>query len=767
MSYSREFYAATDVSASCFVFASAGSGKTKILVDRYVKSLFLGIKPQEILCITFTNAAVFEMESRISSVLEKLYVNKDGFTEEYLRETLGLDDISKTDIEKAEGLFFEFQNNLNHLKIVTIHSFCQSLLQQFPYEAGIRPNFKILDENESIELLQEAKNKVLNTISKDVLKRLAKTISIKTLEEFVNKIYQLSYKFVNFFNKHYSIEEYIVDLSRLFHFRSKRDFSSCQKEFIETFLKGEDLDEVYLTKTGTLRKRIPFPNDSISKEIAEIVLENSENIKKAQTIDKTCNFLKLVEEIIKEYEILKGSQNALDFSEVLYRTKYLLTKSCAKEFVISRVCSSIKSIMIDEAQDLSHIQWELISFFSEDILTNSQSDGTIFVVGDIKQSIYRFQGADCKLFADFYRDCLDIFKKSGKILKTIYLDISYRTLPEILKHVDNIFEGSVSLKYLAADIIEYKKHKPFRKFPQGIFEIINTEDANPSRIAEEIIKRKTEDSLILTRSRGDLSEGILKELSNKGIEIAPPDRVKLLESFLVLDILAIADICMNQNNDYALACLLKSSYFFESPLSNKDLFSLCFNRSLSVFENLQAQFPEKYEYMQGVISLYEENALGKFFYHLASRATNLSISDRNVLSGFMDKVTKFSKNNSDNIPEFVEYIRKNDLEIVNQNNSKNALRLSTIHGAKGLEAKTVFLLNFPLEVDKQKTKFIFDDDLFVVKPSQKELFPEIFGMIENEYEEEKAELYRLLYVAMTRPRDNLYIINQVKTTAEN
>ena len=124
MKYQEQFYEATDVRYSCFVFASAGSGKTKILVDRYVKSLFLEVKPSEILCLTFTNAAVFEMKSRISKILEKLYLNEDNFTESYLRDVVGISHPSFRDIEHAGRLFLKFQDDLSDLKILTIHAFC-------------------------------------------------------------------------------------------------------------------------------------------------------------------------------------------------------------------------------------------------------------------------------------------------------------------------------------------------------------------------------------------------------------------------------------------------------------------------------------------------------------------------------------------------------------------------------------------------------------------------------------------------------------------
>ena len=130
----------------------------------------------------------------------------------------------------------------------------------------------------------------------------------------------------------------------------------------------------------------------------------------------------------------------------------------------------------------------------------------------------------------------------------------------------------------------------------------------------------------------------------------------------------------------------------------------------------------------------------------------------------MDEVTKFSKS-SENIPEFLTYFRTSDIEITNQKPSEKIIRLSTIHGSKGLEADTVFLLDFNLAADKSKINFLFSDDFFFIRPSQRQSFPEIEQLAEKEYESETQELYRLLYVALTRARDNLYIFSYGKTAS--
>lgn len=776
MKYQRQFYEATDVSSSCFVFASAGSGKTKILVDRYIKSLFYGIKPSEILCLTFTNAAVFEMESRISKILENIYLNENNFAESYLIDVIEIQHPTSKDIEKAANLFLKFQDDLSNLKIMTIHAFCQDLLKKFPLESEISPNFEIIDENDGLKLIKESKKNVFKNIfyeNENDFFKLSNLISVYSFEDFVNRIFSNSSKFMNFFEKNPNLDEYKKKLSEEFNLKNSEDFSIEQNDFIKKFLKSDNLEDLLLTKTGTIRKKLPFSENKIIHQIAEILFNNLQNQKKSKLIEKTCGFLKIAKLIFDEFQRLKQSQNVLDFNDVLHKTEYLLTKSCAKEFVLSEIGRRIKSVMIDESQDLSSIQWRLVSLFCDDIFSDPHSEKTIFVVGDIKQSIYRFQDADHKLFVKFYENCQNIFANLEKKFKTVYLNTCYRTLPKILEKVDSVFEGCAKFAF-GQNSIDYKKHIPFRADSPGNFELIELKDPENSakEIASYIKNLKILDVLILTRSRNELTENIMKELVNLGLEIAPPDRITLNNNLIVMDILALADIAIDsQNSDYSTACVLKSPYIFENPLNNNDLFEICHNRVKSVFENLEINHKDKYILLKNIKSHYQQDNLVSFFYYITKKIIiKNSKDDDHILSSFMDNVLNFTANKSENILEFIEYFRNSTIQISNQNPVSKCVRISTIHGAKGLESENVILLDFDLKPDKNKLKFIWtENDNFLIKPGKNDSFSEIDSIIENEYIEEEKELLRLLYVALTRPRDSIYIFGSPseKTTAFN
>jgi ATP-dependent helicase/nuclease subunit A len=664
-------------------------------------------------------------------------------------------------IKQAKDLFFIFQDELHDIKIMTIHSFCQNILLKFPFEAGIEADCEVIDENESKNLMKLAKNtafELLNETDRDALRILSRLISSQTLEELVNKVLSSPARYIDFFKEHDDLDQYEGHLKHTFKLSAPIELSEDQVALILCTFKDvslNKLEEIFLTKTGAIRKRLP----SECADIARIVHANDINRKKRLLIRKTIAFLRIVKIIFNTYQDLKRQNNVIDFDDILYMTHQLLTKSNAKEFAVSKICNAIKCIMIDEAQDLSSIQWELISIFSEDILTGHHDDKTIFVVGDIKQSIYRFQGANYNSLLEFYRMCGEALNDR---LKTVYLNISYRSLPAILDAVDTVFQNF--------ELVQYQRHIPHRQDPNGIVKFIELtgkdNQENAEQITEYIKGLGAEDSdiLILTRSRNDLSDNLLAALAWSGIRVAPPDRILFLQSQLIMDVLALVEFCigfkeMETLNKYSLYCILKSSYIYKVSLGDHELYSI-FN-SGDILDYIKTKYAEHWEVMQKTLLCYNSNNLIAFFYYiLSSIVRKQSEDDGVIIASFMEQCMKFSQQKSSNIRDFIKYIRQTDAKINIQNTKRDGISVSTIHGAKGLEAPVVCLLAFPLSADKAKTKMICNRDLFLLKPAQSDSFDEVQQILEIEYDEEKEELLRLLYVAMTRARDELHIIGQ-------
>ena len=781
MAYSKEFYEATDVFSSCFVFASAGSGKTKILVDRFIKLMFFKVKPKDILCITFTNAAVFEMQERISEVLEKLVLDENEFTSKYLSETL-LITPSESNILRAKELFFEFQDSLSNMNIVTVHSFCQKLLQKYPLESGILPKFRIVSRTDTEELLLKAKKSVLedyiNSGNYKDISILSGRISVYMLDEFLHDMISEASKFRLFFENNPDISEYRGFLEKTFKYENTKETSTFYSEKMRKILERNDVFDIFITKSGTLRKRIKI--DGITQHeielLSEEVFDKFTLEKKLKTIEKTCCFLEFAKKIYEKYEYLKKEQNLLDFSDIINKADFLLNESIAKEFIMSKVEHSIKHIMIDEAQDMSFSQWKIVESIFSEFFTDMNSENTIFVVGDIKQSIYGFQGASPTEFLKFYEKCSDLLSLTEKKFKTIHLNINYRTLNEILSFTDNVFNseiGKLAFYYpnTSKEITKYKNHTPFRKEKNGICRMIECVDEKDVSdfICRLVSEEKIDESniMVLTRSRNSLFNNIIQELSLRKINIHGFDKINFSESLVICDIMAVAKFIADNNDDYSVCCILKSPSIFDIPMSDFDILNLRQTYEKNVFESLKKYKPNYYEVLEKILTNTKNKDIFDIFYYISSFAIkNKDKRDECIIPRFLDSVLDYRESEKkQNIESFIEYFETSDREIsvISKNvSSKEGVVFTTIHGAKGLESQTVVVLDFPLNTDKTKLKFIWKEIdeklLFFIKPNKENSFTESDNIIEDIYEEENREILRLLYVALTRARDRLYLL---------
>ena len=761
---------ALDINASCFAFASAGSGKTKLLVDRYIKSLITEIKPSEILCLTFTNFAVSEMFNRISSLLKDLHVQTDEYICDYLQNTLGIANISRDLIQYTRSLFFGFQDKLQNTKIMTIHSFCKNILNQFPIEADILPGFNIIEQEELNILLQQAKK---NYFSKLILEEDNIPFSTYYLNELIDEIFSNMTNYLSIYienSKNILYDKLNIDNVQL---------NNNQLYIIDKYFYDKNIEEVFLTKTGNIRKNIKCKDidELLLKDIADTVYKMKINNNKSNLVLKTKMFIKIIKGVYNELSILKSNNNVLDFNDIINKTYYLLKYSSYKDYVLLEVAKNIKTILLDEAQDLSTIQWSILGFFIENCFTDILNNKSIFIVGDIKQSIYRFQNANYKAFLNFYEYSKNATKQFNKKLYTVYLDKCYRTLPSILSNIDKIFQNYSQLAFDNT----YREHIPVRTEDTGVFKLIDTQD--PQSIAKYIYDNDIKDALILFRSRNDFNTELYYELIKLGMDVAPLDKLYLKDIPIIQNIVSLANIVIssinnNINNvDRNLAFILQSNYIFENPLSNQELFDICYNRQKPLLECISE---DKLNIIQDIMQLYQGNNLLEFFYYIIYKIIKINNSnDNDVLATFLDIIIKYSENHNENIIDFLEYFNNTEYTMHSYGNSNDyCIRFSSIHSAKGLEADTVILLNFKLEADKSQLKFIYKDNqnifipynneyLFFLKPSCNESCVELDDYINEEYTEESKELFRLLYVALTRARNKLYIFNNGSKEDDN
>lgn len=779
MKYSKEFYDALDISSSCFVFASAGSGKTKILVDRYIKFLYMGISPREILCITFTNAAVFEMQSRISSILRRLAVDID-YAMEYLTDILCIKDITSKDIDRIQNLFFQFEDNLYDINIVTIHSFCQDLIGDYPMESGISPIFRIIDTNDSLEIIEESRKNVFRRYIDDgidthFVSELSRLMSSYSFNEFLCGILVNNSKFRLLFERYTNIDDYRLKLEKIFNIGCDEEFPIGLCDKVLKLSQNQNIEEIFFTKSGTtIRKRIKidgFSEDDI-RIISDILLHNREISNKRNLISKTYNFLRISKDVYDEYQSIKCERGLLDFLDVIHKANFLITKSFAKDFIISRLGSRIHHIMIDEAQDMSFDQWGIVSNIFDEIFMDQSLENTLFVVGDIKQSIYRFQDASPKEYIKFYNHCSNVFSSMNRRFHEVYLTTSYRSLRNILVGVDDFFDGKYDDYAFSYDNnpIEYKRHKNFRDEDPGIFEMKNLEDTDSvvDFIKYLINERKINDKdiMILMRNRNTLFFEIMEKLLENGIDVLGSNRIDFSSSLIIQDILGIVEFLIDRDDRYALFCMIKSSYIFENNMTDNDIYRISMMEGDDILCILKEYSIEHYDIISSIIEDTKYLDTFSIFFYIAMNIVRYTNKyEREIVDIFLNYIQKYitSKNNNENLRECLSYFKRSSIEFVSSdnNNKSSGVVLTTIHSSKGLESKVVVLIDFSSTCDKNKINFIWNDDmedpLFLIRPSLKDSFKEVSFIVDDFIDQENRELLRLLYVAMTRARDELYI----------
>jgi ATP-dependent helicase/nuclease subunit A len=763
-----------DTDESCFVFASAGSGKTKNLVDRFLKLALGGIDPNKILCLTFTNAAAFEMQARIISALEKLLTNSDQIF---------------ADRSGIEAVYNKIIGSIESLKIQTVHSFCQKLLQTFPIEAGLSSGFEILDDLDAEDLLQEAQDYTLRNLfdtEPQTIKEILEFCSDWSFKNIIKNLYRSSSKIRRFFAKLNAIKSYELRLKKLFCWQEQQLIPAEELNAAIMLInnaKSIDPKEIFLTKKdGSIRKNLPKTKEIES--IATIVFNNSQNLKKEKTISKTICFLKVIEKILQKFDELKKKNNVLDFSDIIQKTEYLLTN---KDFVLRTVYDSISHVMCDEAQDMSKSQWDLLSIVTNKILSDQNTKKTIFIVGDIKQSIYGFQDAAPSYFIDYYNSCLNLAKQNGKLVNTEQLNKNYRTTSLILSNIDKVFDNSVSS--FAFEGQAYSAHIcAFPDNKQGIFECITIQNDDLSdeekasavaSILKNIINNHRDQIMILVRDRSPMIEKIYNELLAKGINVSLDNKIKLYDETVsrvepvcedlpkrfIVDLVDFLDICVGNYSDYKMAHVLKSPYIFTNFLQEEELFNLCYKRKSLLLDTIMQTPDSRFKEFQNVILKYSELALKSsatsFLFDIYRN--QLKIADKQinkVVTEFLLYAFNFFKKKNDSLRDFIKFFKSHDVKI--KNNSSSDIKMQTIHSSKGQESNIVVLLDFSKKANKSKAKFLWSENLtnvdFIIKPNQHDSFYEIEGIIKEHYQKEEQELLRLLYVAMTRARLALYMI---------
>ncbi|NNE58616.1 MAG: double-strand break repair helicase AddA [Hellea sp.] len=469
--------------------ANAGSGKTKVLVDRVTRLLIRGASPDKILCLTYTKAAANEMQNRLFEKLGSWSVMEKKKLNEALNELFdGQKKRSDEVIANARRLFAKALETPEGLKVQTIHAFCERVLGRFPIEAGIQPGFDPIDDMDRKSILKSIETRIYQMAWADLDGELAQAIKIaaadkgdQTLEKLmswmagnVDEIQQweaaggpslLAEKLnISADANPESIKSAAWENTPQEKVRAAATAmlgsSANDKKYAEKILLAYSADnsgtafDHYASGLLTRQKLRDAPVTNKGPEIARTLWGVKDNVSKeahrvlkvfhdalaAQILIMTNAIYTIAREFTGQYEAEKKRLRVLDFNDQILKVRDLLTRTEVAEWVQYKLDGGVDHILVDEAQDTAPNQWTIIdrlkeSFEPPDPNEFGQKVKTFFAVGDEKQSIYSFQGARPESFISRIDNLKKVLGTSA-----VRMEMSFRSAPEILKFVDTVFD---------------------------------------------------------------------------------------------------------------------------------------------------------------------------------------------------------------------------------------------------------------------------------------------------------------------------------------
>ena len=849
--------AVAQASASAWVSANAGSGKTYVLVTRLVALMLFGVAPEKLLCLTYTRSAAAEMQERLFALLSDWTLMSDAKLAAEIEARLEMTPDAQS-LRLARTLFARALETPGGLRIQTIHGFCESVLKRFPIEAGLSPQFKLLDEQQARAMQADLVRAQINTddperrasiarltrhLAEDAMARLAGDIlnhrdkfptndAIEARLENIARSMDLpdwAFDVEALLRAH--AEAYLPDVTPLIQALSQASAKSdrAQGERLESWAERARggahasawpfLESVFMTKEGNPRARLvtaAFAGAHAS--VAEALIHQADDIAvlrnrlgAAQTLALTGDIYRFAADLITAYETAKTRLGVLDYDDLIVCTNRLLNSRSATQWVLFKIDRGLEHILVDEAQDTSPAQWQVIAALAEEFFAGDAAHAeprTVFAVGDEKQSIYSFQGADPAGFEKMRAHFAEKTEAAGGTMNFVPLIESRRSAPEILAAVDLVFAEPARAEGLMAAGTPVH-HIPHRLKDAGYVELwepeaVETPDTDlqiwevPDAMPDETARRKLArriaakisglinapdsqvtpgDILILVRRRDAFVEDMIRALKQETppIEVAGADRMNVMAQIAVKDLLAGAEFALNSDDDLALACFLRSPL---GGVGEHDLFALAHGRQGSLWRALvdasdaenaapvlcaarrrldwlrrEADYLPPYDYFARFLS--EQGA------HAALSA-RLGVEINDPIGELLNLALAYESQQVPSLQGFLHWLAQGEQSLKRDMDVQtHAVRVMTVHGAKGLEAPIVFLPDTcanPVGHRPQSAGLYFAADGDVLWRANADMRDEYGKELQDRLDADNLEeSRRLLYVAMTRARDRLYV----------
>ncbi len=835
---------ATTPDHSAWVEANAGTGKTKVLTDRVTRLLLGGVRPERILCLTFTKAAAAEMRNRLAHQLGRWALADEATLDAGIARLI---DKTPDPAQRivARRLFARVLDAPGGINILTIHAFCQALLKRFPLEAGVAPGFDILDEAEAQTILRRVQDEQMEDLAQSeaspalaaALATVAAKVSIAEYAELMTRL--LSER--AWLQAHVVDEAGLAKLGRrlsrqlnceraptldeaalreaaraLIETGGKTDAPNGQK--IASWLADDRNDlspayrGVFFTSEGQVRKSLA--TKAAQKRlpgIVDILQAEAERLECARgqaLVELTLALLRLGLDVADRYTRAKRRRAVLDYDDLIVATRRLLETAESAAWVLFKLDGGIDHVLVDEAQDTNPDQWEVIRRLTEEFFVGEGAVGrsrTIFAVGDTKQSIFGFQRADPRKLKEMREWFDERSRIADRVFVPVDLNVSFRSTPAVLDAVDRVFGEIEAAKGVAepGDVI----HLPSRKNEPGRVELwplveagedkADTKDIEGTgsgasqalpheRLARLIAahashliatERRARDGeklhaghfMVLVRRRNEFVNALVRALKREGVEVAGVDRLNLGQELAIQDLLAMARFVLLPQDDLNLAALLKSPLI---GLSEDQLFILAWKRPSHLWRALrersrEAPFAAAHATLAEWLRRADYQTPFDFFARVlgpeGGRRRLLERLGREAsdpIDELLARALQYEGIEGGSLQGFLRWFETGGGEIKRDldQNRRRELRILTVHASKGLQAPIVYLPDTTrVPRDSERLLAGADGEARLWLPRTDDANEAARTWRGDVRERALEEQNRLLYVAMTRAEDRLYV----------
>ncbi len=865
---------AADPATNATVMASAGTGKTWLLVTRLVRLLLAGARADGILAITFTRKAAAEMQQRLIQRLHKMAVAGEEELVELL-EQMGVEP-GGSNLERARALYEELLHAPQGVRTSTFHAFCMEILQRFPLEAEVPPGFELLEGGAALQ--QEAWSALFAEATAEPDAPLAQALQSlflhcgglfntrQALESFVQHrsdwwTFTAGHRDPVGYARHRlqqqlaiqpgedplerfldgscrtRLQEYAELLARhdtRTNIRLNQTLCSAL-ELQDAQRQFREISTVFLTGSGEPRKCTPSAIRArkmgeagqerflqLHQEISTAIITTREQLAAHATLAISTAWYLAGQRLLEHFQKLKEQQRLLDFADLEWRTFRLLSSGDNAYWVQFKLDQRIEHLLVDEFQDTNHTQWQLLLPLLEEMAAGDPArPRSVFLVGDGKQSIYRFRRAEPRLFDTAHR-WLSEHLQAG----SYPMDRSWRSAPAVMEFLNRLFgEGP-----LRQQIAQFHPHDTHLRDLWGRVELLplirpqpdpspapQDELRNPlqqprdtfidqrhlqegEQIAATIRRLvgqpvvigsgdKTRpishaDIMILTARRTHLPP-IEEALRRAGIPYQGADRGTLLENQEIQDMVALLEILIAPYNNLSLAVVLRSPLF---ACSDQDLITLAGQTRHSWWERLMAlssppgtplararvlleqwhtasDLLPVHDLLQRIYS--EGDLLARY---RAASPKHLQARVTANLERFLQLALEVDSGRYPSLTHFLSHLKgvreqQDAPDEAPATSGEPQVQLMTIHAAKGLEAPVVFLVDAASSGGRESSwralvEWPADQaqpSHFLLKSSARPPDPVTARLLERQAGERQRESANLLYVALTRARQLLYI----------